>query len=72
MFPSITTVAIRYELERTGGNVQGVVERCLRDGRLPEVSQQVFIVRKFEGESRRRSSAEVDLEESTIAYTSIT
>lgn len=43
MFPSITTVAIRYELERTGGNVQGVVERCLRDGRLPEVSWEGLI-----------------------------
>ena len=37
MFPHIPLTAVRYELERTG-NVEATVERCLRDGRLPDVS----------------------------------
>lgn len=41
MFPHIPTNSIRYELERVGGNVEVVVERCLRDGRLPEVRARV-------------------------------
>ena len=36
MFPQISQNAIRYNLER-GASVDATVERCLRDGFLPEV-----------------------------------
>ncbi|KAF3941297.1 hypothetical protein ABW19_dt0201477 [Dactylella cylindrospora] len=36
MFPQITATAIRYELERNGGNMQAVTERILTTGSLPE------------------------------------
>lgn len=36
MFPHISPEAVRYDLERNGANVQQTVERCLRDGGLPD------------------------------------
>ncbi|KAI5477750.1 40S ribosomal protein s1 [Pseudohyphozyma bogoriensis] len=40
MFPGIPTRSIRYELERSG--MERTVERCLRDGALPEAPQGFF------------------------------
>lgn len=42
MFPHIPSINVRYELQRNGGNAEGVVERCLREGRLPDAPTGFF------------------------------
>ncbi|KAM0752443.1 hypothetical protein T439DRAFT_324531 [Meredithblackwellia eburnea MCA 4105] len=42
MFPHVSVASVRYELERTG-DVQGAVDRILRDGALPEPPAGFFV-----------------------------